>query len=152
MEICNSCNKEKQTKKYILNGTITNLCEECSKGENVIEVKPDKVEEKISKLEKEEYNEMIIPNYYDLIKNVRERKGISTGNLAREIGESVREMQDIEEGRKKPTFVQAKKIGKYLGISLIDKYRKLFSDKQKIDFRNPNIRIKDLKEKTKDLK
>ena len=103
------------------------------------------------KLEREDDNEMIVPNYSELIKDAREKLGITQGDLARELYERVYDLQDIEQGKKVPSFLLARKLERALRIKLIDKYKNLYPSDSKIDFKNPNMKIRDLI-KSKDLK
>ncbi len=151
MSNCEFCNKEGELKKCILNGSVLELCEFCIDNENAVIIKPDYVDPIIDNLKKEEDQEMIVFNYSEIIKKAREKKGLTQGDLARSISEPVKIIEDLEKNTKIPSFLLAKKLNNKLDINIIVSYKSLYPTKDKIDFKNSNLRIKDIL-KSKDLK
>ncbi|MBC7114208.1 MAG: TIGR00270 family protein, partial [Archaeoglobi archaeon] len=65
--------------------------------------------------------EDIIPNYSEVIREARERLGLSQEELARKIKEKVSLIRKIERGELTPEEKVARKLEKELGIKLMER-------------------------------
>lgn len=148
---CELCQRVGETKTCIKNGSIIEICKLCIIHEDVIELKPDHLIEKINELKKQGEKEMIVYNYAELIKKARKRLKITQEQLAKKIHEKISLIEEIEENKIIPNFLIAKKLSSLLNIKLIDSYRCLYPIEPKLDFKKTRLKIGDLRE-AKDLK
>ncbi len=61
----------------------------------------------------------IVPDYAEIIRKAREKKGLKLEDLAKAIAEAESEMHKIERGELVPEIKVAEKLEKFLGIKLI---------------------------------
>ena len=73
--------------------------------------------------EKEEKIELLVEGCADLIKKKRESMGISQKDFAIKINEKESMIHKIETGIFRPSISLAKKLGKFLGIKLIEEHQ-----------------------------
>ncbi|QIW23166.1 TIGR00270 family protein [Sulfolobus sp. S-194] len=110
-------------------GSIITICPSCynkikksAKIVNEKELKKKKEKKKIKasapKLSTEVELE-IVDDYYKLIKEARERHGLSQQQLAQQLKVSENVIKRFESGKLKPTIQQAKQLEKILGIKLL---------------------------------
>lgn len=108
-----------------IEGTMLKLCPKCARHGNVVKKlynAPPKKETKIQIVHKEEpeSEEMIVEDYAQRIRNARELKGIKQEDLAKKINEKESVIHKLETGHMKPNIKLAEKIGRFLGIKLIE--------------------------------
>ncbi len=123
------CGKESNLFRTNIEGTILNVCKDCSKfGKVLSPVVEESIEKKqkpvkgkiaIEKLEPE-IVETIVANYGELIKNKREKLGIKQEDFAKKINEKVSLIHKIETNQFEPSLKLARKIEKFLKIKLIE--------------------------------
>lgn len=129
----------------IVEGTMLNVCEPCSKFGRVIAIKkPD-----IEKIEPQprvkttiEIIESIIDDYSEKVKNAREKLNMKQIDLARQIAEKESTIHSIEIGKLKPTLKLARKLEQFLRINIIEKETE--AAKKTLDFQDKNLTIGDL--------
>ena len=136
MPFCPLCGKKvKNLFKIEIEGSILEVCENCTKfGKRVIE-KPKYQPIKKIKAKKLELEELI-PDYGKIIKLYRERKGMTRKDFAKALVEKESVIRRIEESQMEPDEQLRKKIEKLLGVSLVRKYeetKKLIKRKKKLD-------------------
>ena len=106
-----------------IEGTIMNVCKECIKyGEQI--KKPSSFQSSrpiFSSTSKKADEEFIVKDYASRIKQARESKNLKQSDLAKKLNEKESLMHNIESGHLKPNFPLAKKIAKFLNITLIEK-------------------------------
>jgi len=126
---CEICGKKTENLYLVLVGKAKlNVCESCKFIGKEIEKFPKpkvqipKIEKRIKtpKPLKEEISYVIREDYNLVIKNARERNGMSQDMLAAIVGEKLSTIKKIESGKIKPTLDLAKKIEKALKINLIE--------------------------------
>lgn len=147
--ICCICGRNSELRDVLVEGAIIQVCDACSKYGNVMEVKPKIIERKIIKLKVEEENELIVPDYFEKVKNAREKLNIKQEELAARINEKASLIHSIETGHLVPTMAIAKKLENTLNIRIID-YYKLDSAPSRLDFNNTSMKIGDLLKLKKD--
>lgn len=148
MASCEMCGKERELIDAVVEGSVLKVCKECSKhGKAVPIYKPEIVEEK-REIEKEiiEDVEVIVDDYFYLIKKAREKKGLKQEELAKDIGEKESVIHQVESQKMKPNFKLARKLEVYLGIKLMDKVPRA-NVKKEIDFKDESLTIGDLLKK-----
>jgi putative transcription factor len=125
---CEICGKkiEGKGKKILIDGSLLHVCAYCaSLGDREVRnsaVKYKDREQKfastIKTFEKNEDEMDIVQDFPTLIKQARERMGLSQDALAHKINEKVSVIKLIETGRLKPSILLAKKIERALKINL----------------------------------
>ena len=126
---CDMCGKEAKLFKTDVEGSILNLCKECSKFGKVISVlkeekkevkKKVKKEIKIGQPKEEEFISTIVPDYGGIIKKKREQLGIKQEDFAKKINEKKALIHKIETNQFEPPMGLVRKIEKFLHIKLIE--------------------------------
>jgi len=124
---CEMCGKETNLFKAIIEGIQIKVCSTCGKFGRVIEQvnplenKKDKKVERVSKeVESPEVIQTIIDNYSEKVKKARESIGLKQEELAKKLNEKESIIHKIETGHYEPNLILAKKIEKFLKISLIE--------------------------------
>lgn len=121
------CGKKSKLFRTDLEGSILNLCEECSKFGKVISIikeeKREITKEKEIKTERPKEEEtilIIIPGYGDIIKTKREQLEIKQEDFAKKINEKQALIHKIETNQFEPSISLARKIEKFLHVKLIE--------------------------------
>jgi len=121
------CGKETNLFKTDVEGSVLSLCKECSKFGKVIStlrVEPKKVKKKkttqTTKPKEEETILSVVSDYGDRIKKKREQLGIDQEEFAKKINEKKAIIHKIETGHFEPPMGLARKIEKFLHITLIE--------------------------------
>jgi len=128
MANCEICGKEDEIFETVIEGTKLNVCSKCTKFGKVI--KKQVVRDEPSKTFRanriiEQNNphvetvELINPRYAELIKKKREELGLKQIELARKIAEKESVIHNLESGHTEPNVAVARKLEKFLGISLV---------------------------------
>ena len=125
---CELCGKKSELFRAKIEGTIVDVCEKCSKFGEVIERVIKEEENKIVKKKiREEIIEEIRKGYGAIIKNAREKLGLTQEELARKINEKESLIHKLESELVEPTLELAEKLEKFLKIKLIE----IYSDENK---------------------
>jgi putative transcription factor len=123
------CGKETVLFKTNVEGSILNLCKECSKFGKVVSVvkekevrvrKPASNSLSRAKTKEQESILVIVPGYGDIIKKKREQLGIKQEDFAKKINEKKALIHKIEINQFEPSVDLARKIEKSLHIKLIE--------------------------------
>lgn len=126
------CGREQATLKAAVEGSVLSLCEGCSKygkvvGKVSVAGAAMKKEEK-SIVAAEDETEAVVADFGTLIKQKREEIGrkredgfMRTEDFAKVIGVKESVLHKMETGTLKPSVEEAKRIGKALGIKLVEK-------------------------------
>ncbi len=123
------CGKETELFKTDIEGSILNLCKECSKFGKVVSVvkekevrakKPISVSLDRANTKEQESILVVIPDYGDIIKKKREQLGIKQEDFAKQINEKKALIHKIEINQFEPPVSLARKIEKFLHIKLIE--------------------------------
>src|SRR3989344_7635451 len=118
MPECEMCGRYGELAKVLVEKTTFSVCIGCKKFGKVLceDIKP---EVKKIIIRKQEIIDDIALNYSELIKNKREKLNLSQKELALKLNEKEGLISKIENGNIKPSLDLARKIGKYLGLSLV---------------------------------
>jgi len=132
------CGKEAELFKATVEGTQLNVCKSCSRYGKVLKkvIEPAKQMpkpiKKIEIVQKEEVEEIIVENYPALIKDKRESLGLKQEELAKKLNERESLIQKVESGHMRPSIKLAKKLERFLGIELVEEFkRKAFESNKK---------------------
>ncbi len=129
---CEICGKkiEGRGKKVLIEGSILNVCSSCALlGEKEVNSKTkfDKKKIKITTISRrsnEEDEIEIVQDFAILIRQAREKMGLSQDALAKKINEKVSVIKLIETGKLKPSILLGKKIERALKINLFTRAEK----------------------------
>ena len=126
--VCDMCGSQGKLFKAIVEGTELNVCQKCARFGSVISPgtprhsmhkrTPRKTSQPLPEPE-----EIIIENYPELIKQKREKLGLTQEKFAQKLNEKESLLQKIESGHIKPSLNLAKKIQNFLGIKLIEQFK-----------------------------
>jgi putative transcription factor len=127
---CELCGKECNCRPAMVDGVKMMLCPDCMRHGKGIDVAPKPVTssrpilERIKRpKEKDVYKDMnkeLVSNWNTLIKNAREKKGLSREELGFRIGERTVTISKIENGDLRPSDKVAEKLEKELDINLFE--------------------------------
>jgi len=123
MARCDMCGTETNLVVATIEGTEMNVCNECGKFGKVIRriQEPRQAPSPIMKKQPEEEKvERVVGGYGKQIKESREKKGLTQEEFAKKINEKVSLIHKIESEHQVPSISLAQKIGKFLGIVLIE--------------------------------
>jgi len=124
---CDMCGKETQLFSTEIEGTILNVCVDCSKFGTILQKVKERTEvmPESKKEFSEETIEIVIEDYADKIKKKRERLGLNQEELAKKIGIKESLFHHIESGNFTPSIDVARKIERFLNIKLIKEYTEI---------------------------
>ena len=124
---CDMCGNKIASYNAEIEGVELQVCIECGKhGKIRSAIKPPETEKKkIQKrsYEKPEIIEVIVSDFYDKIKNKREKMGLKQREFAKAINEKDSLIHNIETGKFKPNIELANKISRFLKIDLVESYQ-----------------------------
>ncbi|MEM0054123.1 MAG: multiprotein bridging factor aMBF1 [Nitrososphaeria archaeon] len=130
---CEICGKriEGKGKKVLIEGSILNVCTSCAllgdkevSNKTIYNKKKIKVVTPVIRRSMEEDEIEIVQDFATLIKQAREKMGLSQDALAKKINEKVSVIKLIETGKLKPSILLGKKIERALKINLFTKVEK----------------------------
>lgn len=130
---CEICGKkiEGKGKKVLIEGSILNVCASCALlGDKEVSSKTTfnnrriKVATSIVRRPNEEDEIEIVQDFATLIRQAREKMGLSQDALAKKINEKVSVIKLIETGKLKPSILLGKKIERVLKINLFTRVEK----------------------------
>jgi len=136
MTSCNMCGSD-VGKMYVisLEGSDLKVCKACSLFGKVKEIvmpvmKKEKKKnvESVAKVKlkpEKEIIQMIIPNFSNIVKNARERKGLKQKEVAKLINEKESVIHKIESGTFKPSIKLAEKLERFFRIDLIQEHEEI---------------------------
>jgi len=118
------CGKDTDLSTVLVEGVEMEACQACARfGKAIKKPQPDKFVPGFRKkhLPRQQQPEQgIVSGYGALIRNKREKMGIKQVDLARMLSEKESIIQKIENNQFEPSIALAKKLEKYLKITLIE--------------------------------
>ncbi len=119
------CGKETNLFKTVVEGTELRVCKDCSKFGRVVEKIAEPVKGKKKKhieeeREEPEIVEAIVPDYASKVKNARESLGLKQEELAKKLSEKESVIHKIETGHYEPNLMLARKLERFLKITLVE--------------------------------
>jgi putative transcription factor len=124
MSYCELCGRAVTEKKMVIvDGTVFNVCVACSKhGKPYVPAQmPVRKKRMIPKPQKKfglADETMLTPDFAGLIRDAREKMGLTREQLGMKMNEKVQLLKKLESGALKPDELLAKKLERYLGIRL----------------------------------
>ena len=141
---CELCGRNNELVQAVVEGSMLNVCKECSKFGNVIAVQKTRpiIQSKIKKIIEEEILEIVKPDFSITIKEAREKLGLKQEELAKRLNEKESLMHKIESNSITPSISLARKLEKALGIKIVQVYRE--DEKRKVNLKDESLTIGDL--------
>jgi putative transcription factor len=126
MPDCEICGKEVVDIYLVsIDGARMSTCAVCAKSGKVIrKIEATPAQRERVMLRKEEPDIEIVDNYASLVRNGREKLGLSQEDFARKINETLSVMRKIELGKMKPTEKLAQRIERLLDIKIFQQVSK----------------------------
>ncbi|MBU0614881.1 MAG: TIGR00270 family protein [Nanoarchaeota archaeon] len=133
MGICDMCGKEDELYRTEIEGSVIRVCKNCARyGKVLSEVKkmsPVKLK-KIQHKAEPEVVPLIVFDYAQKIKKKRQSLQMQQEEFAKQINEKVSLIHNIETGHAKPSIALARKIERFLKITLIEEYEEQQTNKK----------------------
>lgn len=123
---CDMCGREQATLKATVEGSVLSLCDGCSKFGKIVgrvataAAAAKKKEGKTAAFAEEE-SEFVVTNLGPLLKQKRELLGLKQDEFAKKIAVKGSVLHKMETGTMKPGIEEAKRLGKLLGLRLIER-------------------------------
>ncbi len=124
---CEMCGKEEAALKIAIEGSVITVCDNCSKFGKVVgkvSMPAAALKGKDRKEEMpagEEYVEIVVPEFGSRIKQKRESLGLKQNEFARKVAVKESVLHKMETGSLKPSLEEARRLGKALGLKLVEK-------------------------------
>ncbi len=156
--ICELCGKDvPRLHKVVIEGVIMNVCDDCAKfgkeikgnevPKDVKYLPPEVVRERLERKKPRqrrdvlEEEEVLREDYPQLIRNAREKLGLTQDELAKRILEKKTVISKIERGEMRPDEKLIKKLEKALNIKLKEKVSGVYRTEEK---KNVSLTLGDL--------
>ena len=131
MGVCEMCGSENMLFKVEIESSILNVCKYCAKhGKIIANVRDKKFVEKMQKkrekqqktplISRNEIVQNLIEGFHEIIKKKREHLNLKQEDLAKKINEKLSIIHKIETGHFEPSINLARKIERFLKISIIE--------------------------------
>src|SRR3989338_1179493 len=117
MASCDLCGKQTDLVTAEIEGVDMNVCQNCSRF-GTVKRKADSVRVPQKKIHKEQPFR-VTANYASVLRQVREKQGLSQGDFARFLQEKESIVSKWEQGRMQLSVDIARRLEKILGISLV---------------------------------
>lgn len=112
---CEMCGAQGTTQVSIVEGSQLNVCRSCARyGVS----RPRTYTREVKRVEYE-----LVPSFADLIRGARQKSGQSQSEFAQSLGEKESTYQKWESGTLKPSIPVAMKLGRRLGLELVQEIK-----------------------------
>ncbi|TAL52498.1 MAG: TIGR00270 family protein [Nanoarchaeota archaeon] len=139
--LCEICGSRQATSKALVEQTVLSCCEKCAPLGRRIEQATLKISIR-HKTTRPEKTEEIVDEYTRLIKEGREKRGLSQIELAGKINEKESVLQKIESGHTKPSIELARKLEHFLSINLVEELGQ--AEFKSVSNKNPEFTLGDV--------
>lgn len=124
---CEMCGKEEPLFRTEIEGSMLRVCKNCARFGKVHEIPKNTYNKPFKKvIQKEPVKEVeykIVENYSELIRNKREKLGLTQEEFSNQLNEKESIMQKIENGKFTPSIATARKMEKILNLKLIEEVK-----------------------------
>ena len=153
MAKCELCGRELQGLAYRirLEGAELIVCPACARGKTIVGTinfsrtqLPRQIKTAPKPKKPVEVEQTIVENYGDIIRNAREKMGLTRDMLAAMVGEKESIIRRIEAGQLEPTIELARKLEKVLKIKLVEEI--IDYEMESGDLKNYDITLGDIAE------
>ena len=123
--VCDMCGSDKRLYKAEVEGTMLNVCEACAKFGQVKGPVPRPVMRKkefkpVKPISQDQLLQRIVEDFSEIIKTKREKLGLKQEDFAKKIKEKESLIHKIETGNFRPSMKLARKIEKFLKVTLVE--------------------------------
>ena len=117
---CDLCGKDTTLFRVKIEGTVLNVCKECSSfGKVIAKVEPPRPPiVKAGPAKPKSVIEVVVSDYASIIRNKREAMSLKQRDFAKQINEKESLVHKIETGTFTPPIKLARKIERFLGVKL----------------------------------
>ena len=115
--VCELCGKHGQEVRALVEGTELTVCPTCARFGKILQKPVVKAPKVVAP--KKEVLEVVVPEYAKLVREAREKSGMTQKEFARMLNEKESVLQKIENGTFVPPISMAKKLEKLLKIKLV---------------------------------
>ncbi|MBN1386691.1 TIGR00270 family protein [Candidatus Woesearchaeota archaeon] len=129
---CDMCGNDTELVKAEIEGTMLSVCDACARYGKVIEqprraerLPPSIAKQRATPAPNKEIVQYIIPEYAEIVKKGREKRGLKQEELAKVMAERESLIHKVESGHFKPGMELARKFEKYLGVKIIDQHEEV---------------------------
>ncbi len=127
MPHCDMCGSDRSLTPVLIEGTTLQVCQTCSRFGKVLpqQKHPTTTSTAIQQARQHadaEMNKTLVDDFAHLIKQAREQRGLQQKDLALAVKEKESVIQHMESGRMHPSLDLARKLEKFLHITLIQLY------------------------------
>ncbi len=123
---CEMCGSDGQLFRVDIEGSVLIVCKSCASfGKILGSASPKPAPKRAAQkpvLRREELTEYIRSDYGRVIKEARERKGLKQKDMAERISEKESLIHKMESGHFEPNHELARKLERFLNISLIEQF------------------------------
>jgi putative transcription factor len=120
------CGKTEAAVKAEIEGTEMKVCNECALfGKRLaapVQPKVFKTPPKRKAIQREQLVELVADDFAERVKGARERMGLKQEEFAKQIQEKESVVHNIESGKYRPALDLARKLERFLKISLVERY------------------------------
>jgi putative transcription factor len=120
MAPCEMCGREEGLVKASIENVVMSVCINCARYGKVLGKERKYLPEKKPKPQLKEVLEEVVPDYAELIKNAREKMGLTQLDLGKKIAEHESLLHHIESGKTKPSLDIARKLERFFRIKLVE--------------------------------
>ena len=125
---CEMCGKTENLVNTKLEGTMLQLCPQCSKYGQILREPPKEkliIKKRPSIVQETASDLYVVDNFGEIIRKKREDLGLKQNEFAMKVQEKESLIQAIENNKITPSILLAGKLEKVLGIKLIEKEKKM---------------------------
>jgi putative transcription factor len=124
ISLCELCGRKPSTYNCEVEGTVMKVCQDCSKygavkGKSNVKIVVQDSKKSVSN--DPEY--LFVSNYGNLVKNAREKKGLTQEDFAKQINEHKSLIHQVESEHIKPNILLARKLERALHIKLVEEIK-----------------------------
>ena len=119
---CEMCGKETELFRAVIEGTELSVCEKCGKFGKVIKRVQEFNNSAVKKIvvKESEVVEVLVEDFAQKIKSIREKLGLTQKDFARKINERESALHKIETGHYNPPVEIARRYERILNIKLVE--------------------------------
>lgn len=150
MPSCEMCGYDSHSlQDVIVEGSMLSVCTRCSAYGQVVRVTPQKypgahIRHQKTQKQSAPLGDIIVEDYAEIIKHAREQKKLTQEALALCVKEKVSLIHKLESQQIMPTVTLARKLEKFLHITLVAPYTSSQASREKLNLQDKALTIGDL--------
>ena len=139
MSLCDMCGSKEAMFVADVEGSLLNVCNSCKsygKVKSMVKAEQSKIKKKEAAQKKTELEkeiiQLIVSDFAKRIRDKREKLKLNQEDFAKKISEKESLVHKLEVGEFEPSIQLARKLEKFLGISLIEQHHEVKSTTPKV--------------------